>query len=227
MQTGEVVNMPPPPNSPSAQAPTTPIAATATPSTTQTQTFFDWHPTRGSQAVELTAFNGFGLGYLHWYSDSHSEEDILSCGTSLLNLDQGASQSSGYLPINQSYSWNATFNVLERWQIFPLGHIGSLNLVAGPYVSYAYSYLSQTFNNQPFGFVNTNETYTLGIKAGADVEFYLLKDLSIQLGYLVSASWQKTNLTSYYNAGDESTFYGEQWTVGSGTDYAGLNYYFR
>jgi hypothetical protein len=196
-----------------------------------------WQPAQGSMAVNFAALSGYGLGLIDWHSDAYSEEFQLTY--SLNHADEALQQSEGYLPASYTYgasssSWSLALTPLQRWRLFHLGRFGGLFLDAGPYASYAhYQYQSDVsksnFIYEPTGYEVAYEydSVAVGLKAGIDVEVYIVQGWSIQLGYLVSGAWLHFYEPEWQTTNAQYVYDYTGWTFNTGSAQAGLNYYFR
>jgi hypothetical protein len=184
-----------------------------------------WHPEKGDHALNLSAFNGLTLGWMSWFSDHHSEEDLLSLSLSFSAL-QNLEPNSDTAPNANNLSCGFTYASIQRWRIKKLGQFGDLNILAGPYLSYSYNYgkFDSLYSDQ----TTYQNIYGVGLKAGLDVEMFPTNGWSIQLGYLASGAWQDY---TYINNNDRPSIeYAGQYTTlafSIGTFQAGLNYYFK
>jgi hypothetical protein len=194
-----------------------------------------WHPVAGSQSVDFTALNGTGIGLTTWHTDRYSEQDLLTAGIS--HFEANISSVQPWPPNDnasfQDYStWNISVTSLQRWRLSRLGRHAHLNLLIGPYAAYTHiqsdsnvSYASNAASQSSY----TYDTYTIGLKAGLDVELFIVEGWSLQLGYVASGAWFRSFEPE--NASGNTTytysFTNSEWTVSSGSAQAGLNYYFR
>lgn len=192
-----------------------------------------WHPNHASMALNLTALNGTGVGLITWHSDTYSEEDQIT-----LNGGHNDWARTSYVPNTTSKAngstsdWNLSITSLMRWRICPLRRFADLNLIVGPYASYAHDQYFENGNNPLQSPPNreggySTDAYSLGLKTGVDVELFFLEGWSLQLGYLVSGAWSSSYETIGYSNRSDSNFSYTGWSYGNGAAQAGLNYYFR
>lgn len=172
-----------------------------------------WQPASGDQAMEFGFFGQIDAGWLVFYTDRFSQENEFSWGSSdSLNLDNGITQ--------DWQSWENVFTLesLQRFRLARLGSYGTLNLSAGPFFSYEpYTYSALVGTDE------WEQAYTVGLKAGVEVEFFPVARWSIKGGYYLSGGWSEENIDyqrqPYY---DRSI-----WGFSSGSAEATVNYYFR